>query len=138
MKTVKISIDDIFIGMEVSSKRVITESDINDFAKLSGDTNPIHLDENYAKNSRYRKKIAHGLLSASFFSDLFGTKLPGTGCVYTSQSLKFKRPIYVGDEVNTYIKVKSIDKKTNKIIFITQCIVNSKIAIDGDAEILIP
>ena len=69
---------------------------------------------------------------------LFGTKLPGTGCVYTSQSLKFKRPIYVGDEVNTYIKVKSIDKKTNKIIFITQCIVNSKIAIDGDAEILIP
>ena len=138
MKTVKISIHDIFIGMEVNSKRVITESDINDFAKLSGDTNPIHLDENYAKNSRYRKKIAHGLLSASFFSALFGTKLPGTGCVYTSQSLKFKRPIYVGDEVNTYIKVKSIDKKTNKIIFITQCIVNSKIAIDGEAEILIP
>ena len=124
--------------MEVQSKRIITEADINDFAKISGDFNPIHIDEEYAKKTRYKKKIAHGLMSASFFSALFGTKLPGSGCVYTSQSLRFKRPIFVGDEVNTVIKIKSIDKEQSKIVFTTQCIVKLKIAIDGEAEIYIP
>ena len=126
------------VDMEVQSKRIITEADINDFAKISGDFNPIHIDEEYAKKTRYKKKIAHGLMSASFFSALFGTKLPGSGCVYTSQSLRFKRPIFVGDEVNTIIKIKSIDKEQSKIVFTTQCIVKLKIAIDGEAEIYIP
>lgn len=126
------------VDMEVQSKRIITEADINDFAKISGDFNPIHIDEEYAKKTRYKKKIAHGLMSASFFSALFGTKLPGSGCVYTSQSLRFKRPIFVGDEVNTVIKIKSIDKEQSKIVFTTQCIVKLKIAIDGEAEIYIP
>ena len=133
-----VSIDDMYVGMEVQSKRIIIEKDINDFAKISGDFNPIHIDDDYAKKSRYKKKIAHGLMSASFFSALFGTELPGNGCVYTSQSLKFKRPIFVGDEVNTLIKIKSIDKEKRKIIFTTQCIVKSKIVIDGEAEIYIP
>ena len=133
-----ISIEDMYIGMEVSSSRIITENDINDFAKISGDNNPIHIDEEYAKNTRYKKRIAHGLMSASFFSALFGTKLPGKGCVYTYQSLRFKRPIYIDDEVKTIIKIKSIDKKKNKILFTTQCIIKSKIAIDGEAEIYIP
>lgn len=133
-----ITIDDMHIDMEVQSKRIITEADINDFAKISGDFNPIHIDEEYAKKTRYKKKIAHGLMSASFFSALFGTKLPGSGCVYTSQSLRFKRPIFVGDEVNTVIKIKSIDKEQSKIVFTTQCIVKLKIAIDGEAEIYIP
>ena len=133
-----ITIDDMHVDMEVQSKRIITEADINDFAKISGDFNPIHVDEEYAKKTRYKKKIAHGLMSASFFSALFGTKLPGSGCVYTSQSLRFKRPIFVGDEVNTIIKIKSIDKEQSKIVFTTQCIVKLKIAIDGEAEIYIP
>ena len=133
-----ISIDDMYVGMKADITRTITESDINEFARISGDHNPIHIDNEYAKKSRYKKKIAHGLLSASFFSALFGTKLPGTGCVYTYQSLKFKRPIYVGDVVNSIIKVKSIDKKNKKIMFSTQCIVKAKIAIDGEAEIYIP
>jgi len=133
-----ISINDMYVGMEVTSKRIITESNVNDFAKISGDFNPIHIDSEYAKKTRYKKKIAHGLMSASFFSALFGTKLPGNGCVYTYQSLKFKRPIYINDEVSIIIKIKSIDKKNNKIIFTTQCIVKSKIAIDGEAEIYIP
>jgi 3-hydroxybutyryl-CoA dehydratase len=133
-----ITIDDMHVDMEVQSKRIITEADINDFAKISGDFNPIHIDEEYAKKTRYKKKIAQGLMSASFFSALFGTKLPGSGCVYTSQSLRFKRPIFVGDEVNTVIKIKSIDKEQSKIVFTTQCIVKLKIAIDGEAEIYIP
>ena len=133
-----ISIDDMYVGMKADITRTITESDINEFARISGDHNPIHIDNEYAKKSRYKKKIAHGLLSASFFSALFGTKLPGTGCVYTYQSLKFKRPIYVGDVVNSIVKIKSIDKKNKKIMFSTQCIVRTKIAIDGEAEIYIP
>ena len=134
----KVDINDMYVDMQEQSKRTITEEDINDFAKISGDYNPIHIDKEYAKQSRYKKRIAHGLMSASFFSALFGMKLPGIGCVYTYQSLRFKRPIYVGDEVNTIITIKSIDKKDKKIVFSTQCIVKSKVVIDGEAEIYIP
>ena len=124
--------------MSASVKKIIKLNDIKLFAKLSGDTNPIHLDQEYAANSKYKKKnIAHGLMSSSFFSGIFGTQLPGEGSIYTYQSLKFKRPIYIGDEVEA--KVVVIDIDTNKKIkFSTQCIVNSRICIDGEAEIVIP
>ena len=125
-----IPINKIKIGMSASVKKIIKLNDIKLFAKLSGDTNPIHLDQKYAANSKYKKNIAHGLMSSSFFSGIFGTQLPGEGSIYTYQSLKFKRPIYIGDEVEA--KVVVIDIDTNKKIkFSTQCIVNSKICIDG-------
>jgi len=81
-------IEDIKIGMEASYSKTITDADVNAFSSLSGDTNPIHLSDEYANLSRYKKRIAHGLLSASYFSALFGTKIPGEGCVYVSQSLQ--------------------------------------------------
>ena len=85
----KISLEEIQIGMNVSYSKTITDSDIKAFALTSGDSNPIHLDEEYAEKSRFKKRIAHGMMTASYFSALFGTKIPGEGCVYTSQSLKF-------------------------------------------------
>ena len=107
-----IPINKIKIGMSASVKKIIKLNDIKLFAKLSGDTNPIHLDQKYAANSKYKKNIAHGLMSSSFFSGIFGTQLPGEGSIYTYQSLKFKRPIYIGDEVEA--KVVVIDIDTNK------------------------
>ena len=132
------SIDDIEIGSSESIIKVISHADVKLFAELSGDFNPIHLDEEYAKNSRYKKNIAHGLMCASFFSGIFGTKLPGLGAIYTSQTLNFKRPIYIGDAVEVFVEVTNIDKNKRRVQFITQCKVKSKTCIEGNAEIYIP
>ena len=132
------TIDKIEIGMTAAVTRVIEYNDVKLFSELSGDTNPIHLDKNYALNSRYKKNIAHGLLCSSLFSGIFGTRLPGLGSIYTHQSLNFKRPIYIGDKVEAIVKVVTVDHRKKRVRFTTQCYVNSKICIDGEAEIYIP
>tara|TARA_B100000401_G_scaffold437123_1_gene382004 strand:+ start:656 stop:1081 length:426 start_codon:yes stop_codon:yes gene_type:complete len=131
----KLSIDQLFVGMTESASKVITRDDVRRFSELSGDTNPIHLDKEYAKETRYKKNIAHGLMCASYFSGIFGTKLPGLGSIYVSQSLRFKRPIYIGDKVDVIVKITEIDINRKRVKFTTQCLVNSKICIDGFAEI---
>lgn len=133
-----IPIEDIQVGMKVSYSQTITDSDIKTFAGLSGDHNPVHIDEKYAENSRFKRRIAHGLMSAGFFSQLFGTKLPGPGCVYTAQSLKFLRPVYINDTVVATVEVIAKDLLRKRVWFKTYCTVNNKIVIDGEAEIYIP
>ena len=132
------SIDEILIGMSVSYSQTITDADVKQFADVSGDKNPVHLDEEYAKNSRYKKRIAHGLLSASFFSSLFGTRLPGKGCVYVSQNLNFKRAVYLGDTVTATVTVTDINVVKQRVFFETVCTVKNKKVIDGSAELYIP
>ena len=134
----KIPIEEIEIGMEVSYSQTITDSDVKDFAGISGDRNPVHMDEEYASNSRYKKRIAHGLMSASYFSALFGTKIPGEGCVYVSQSLQFKRPVYLGDTVTATVIVKEVNLDKKRVFFRTICKVKNKIVIDGEAELFVP
>ena len=134
----KIAIEEIITGMEVSYSQTITDTDIKDFAGVSGDRNPIHMDDIYAKQSRYKKRIAHGLMSASYFSALFGTKIPGEGCVYVAQSLQFKRPVYINDTVTATVIVKEIDLKKRRVFFRTVCTVKNKIVLDGEAELFIP
>lgn len=133
-----IPIEDIQIGMKISYSQTITDSDIKAFAGLSGDHNPVHVDEKYAENSRFKRRIAHGLMSAGFFSQLFGTKLPGPGCVYTAQSLKFLRPVYINDTVVATVEVIAVDLVHKRVQFKTYCTVNNKMVIDGEAEIYIP
>ncbi len=134
----KIPIEQIEAGMEVSYSQTITDADIKAFAGISGDRNPVHMDEEYAHNSRYKKRIAHGLMSASYFSALFGTKIPGEGCVYVSQSLKFKRAVYLGDTVTATVIVNKVDLSKNRVFFRTVCKVKNKMVIDGEAELYIP
>jgi len=134
----KIPLESIEIGMEVSYSQTITDADVKEFAGISGDRNPVHLDEEYAENSRYKKRIAHGLMSASYFSALFGTKIPGEGCVYVAQSLQFKRPVYLGDTVTATVIVKEIDLEKKRVFFRTTCKVRNKIVIDGEAELYVP
>ena len=129
---------EIKVGMSASLTHAITDEDVRKFADLSGDYNPVHLDEKYAEQSRYKKRIAHGLLSAGFFSALFGTKLPGRGCVYVSQNLAFKRPVYLDDLVVATVTVTSIDIEKKRVFFETVCTVNNKKVIDGSAELYIP
>lgn len=132
------SIEDIEIGMKASYSQTITDLDIKAFSLVSGDNNPIHIDDNYAEKSRYKKRIAHGMLTASFFSALFGTKIPGEGCVYVSQSLKFKRPVYLGDRVTATVEVINLDLGKKRVFFKTTCSVKNKVVTDGEAEIFIP
>ncbi|EON89328.1 MaoC family dehydratase [Plesiomonas shigelloides] len=133
-----ISLDDIQVGMSVSYSQTITDADVKSFAGISGDHNPVHVDEIFAENSRFKKRIAHGLISGSFFSALFGTKLPGPGCVYVSQSFNFKRPVYLGDTVTAIATVTSIDITKRRVFFDTVCKVKNKTVIDGVAEIYVP
>ena len=103
MQDKSISFEQIKIDMSVSYSQTITDADVKSFAGISGDHNPIHVDDEYASKSRYKKRIAHGLISGSFFSALFGTKLPGPGCVYVQQTFNFKKPVYLGDTVTARI-----------------------------------
>lgn len=130
--------EDISIGMSASYSQIITDADIKSFAGISGDKNPVHMDDMYAENSRFKKRIAHGLMSASYFSALFGTQLPGSGCVYVSQSLNFLRPVYLGDTVTAIVTVKALDEKKRRIFFDTTCKARDKIVINGEAEIYLP
>lgn len=125
-------------GMTASYSQTITDADIKAYAGLSGDHNPVHVSNDYANSSRFRKRIAHGLMSAGFFSALFGMRLPGPGCVYVSQSLNFKRPVYIDDTVVASIKVTSVDMTRRRVMFQTICTVNGKTVISGEAEIYIP
>lgn len=131
-------IEKIKIGDKATIKRMMVESDVISFSKTSEDYNPVHLNKEYAENSRYKGQIVHGLMAASLFSGLFGTKLPGMGCVYKSQNIRFKRAIYIGDEVEAKVEVLSIDIERKLVKFKTICTVAGKLMIDGDAEIFIP
>ncbi|MFM4898622.1 MaoC family dehydratase [Aeromonas caviae] len=133
-----IPFEDIEIGMSVSYSQTITDADVKQFAGISGDHNPVHMDDVFAENSRFKKRIAHGLISGSFFSALFGTKLPGPGCVYVSQSFNFKRPVYLGDTVTAIAIVTNIDSNKRRVFFDTICKVKSKTVIDGTAELYVP
>ena len=103
------SLKEIEIGMFATYSQTITDADVKSFAGLSGDNNPVHMSDEYAIESRFKKRIAHGLLSASFFSALFGTKLPEPGCVYVSQNLNFHAPVFLGDTVVAKVIVMSVD-----------------------------
>lgn len=131
-------IDDLEVGMSASYSQTISEADIKQFAGFSGDRNPVHLDEEYAQASRFKQRIAHGMISSSFFSALFGTKLPGEGCVYVSQSLKFRKPVYIDDTVTATVIIERIEKEKRRVFFNTYCKVGRQKVITGEAEIYIP
>ncbi|SRR5690554_3005051 len=133
-----IPIEKIQIGMRVSYSQTITDADIKAYAGLSGDHNPVHVNQEYAEESRYGRRLAHGLMSVGFFSALFGMRLPGPGCVYVSQNIQFKRPVYIDDTVTAIAEVTDVCLKKKRVFFSTNCYVKNKIVISGDAEIYIP
>lgn len=125
-------------GMSASFSRTVTEADILMFAGVSGDTNPVHLDEEFASSTMFGGRIAHGMLSAAFISTVFGTRLPGPGCIYLSQTLKFKAPVKPGDTVVASVTVKGLNPEKRRALFTTTCTVKGKDVLTGEAEIFIP
>lgn len=134
----KLDIAKIKVGDYAEITKLMSNDMVNIFAKISEDFNPVHLDSDYAEKSRYKRKIIHGLMATSLFSGLFGAKLPGEGCVYKSQNIRFKRPVYVGDTVTARVEVTSVNLPKKVITFRTRCLVKGKVMIDGESEIFIP
>lgn len=115
----------------------VTEKDIVKFADVSGDYNPLHMDEEYAKQSMFKKRIAHGMLSAAYISSVLGNILPGNGAIYLSQDLKFIKPVFIGDEIKVQVKVKDVCGK--KICLETVCFnQNMEKVTLGEAKLLMP
>jgi 3-hydroxybutyryl-CoA dehydratase len=98
---------EFFIGQSASLTRTVTAEEVETFARATGDTNPVHLDEAYAATTRFGRRIAHGMLIASYISALLGTKFPGPGTIYMSQALKFLRPVFLGDDVTVTATVSA-------------------------------
>ena len=132
---IKLNLTDISVGDFVEIKKKMTLDMVKSFASISEDFNPIHLDEKYAVNARYKRRVVHGLIAVSLFSGLFGTKIPGEGCVYKSQNIRFKRVIYIGDVVMARVEVTHVSIKKKLITFTTCCFVNGKVMIEGESEI---
>ena len=133
-----VPLSQIEVGMSVSYSQTITDADIKAYAGLSGDHNPVHVSETYANESRFGRRIAHGLMSAGFFSALFGMRLPGPGCLYVAQELKFKCPVYIDDTVTACVEVTAVDLERRRVWFDTVCKVDGKNVITGKAEIYVP
>ena len=131
-------IEEIDTGMSAIYSKTVTETDIVLFAGLSGDTNPVHLDEKFAAPTMFKGRIAHGMLTAGFISAVFGTKLPGPGCIYLSQTLKFKAPVRIGDTVVARCTATAVDKEKGRATFATVAMVGDTVVLEGEAMLLVP
>ncbi|AWI78058.1 MAG: (R)-hydratase [Betaproteobacteria bacterium HGW-Betaproteobacteria-13] len=132
------SYEDLKEGMTAAVSRTVTDADILMFAGVSGDTNPVHLDAEFAASTMFGGRIAHGMLSAAFISTVFGTRLPGPGCIYLSQTLKFKAPVKVGDTVVARVTLTALKPEKRRAVFSTVCTVGSTEVLAGEAEIFLP
>ncbi|MEE2996510.1 MAG: MaoC family dehydratase [Pseudomonadota bacterium] len=131
-------VDDLKIGMTDVYVRTVTETDIVQYSQISGDDNPLHVNEEFAKQTVFKGRIAHGMLTCGYISAVLGTKLPGPGCAYLQQNLNFREPVRIGDTVQTRVTIKKISKDTNNVTCEVVCSIGEKIVIDGTATLWVP
>jgi acyl dehydratase len=110
-----VTVDDFVVGQHASYTKTFTDEDIERFVTITGDVNPLHVDDAYAAASPFGRRILHGMLTASLFSTMVGMLLPGTGAIYREQSLRFLKPVYVGDTVTAHFVVRSIDRDRHRM-----------------------
>ena len=127
-------IEEFYVGQSASLKKVFSSDDVKVFAELSLDKNPIHLDETYARQSLFGKRIVHGFFVGSLISAVFGTVLPGEGAIYLHQEMNFRKPVYHGEEIKATVTVTNIKKEKSILYFDTKCEnERGEIVIDGNA-----
>ena len=128
-----------YVGQTASVSRTISESDVYLFAGITGDLNPAHTNEEYAKNTHFKTRIAHGMLSAGLISAVLGMHLPGPGTIYTGQTLKFLAPVHIGDTITATAEIKSLDLERNRVVLTTTCInQEGTLVLSGEATALLP
>ncbi len=130
--------DDLEEGMSEVFSKTITEADLLMFAGVSGDTNPIHLDQDFASRTMFEGRIAHGMLTASLVSTVLGTKLPGPGAVYVNQNLRFLAPVRIGDTVIARASIKELNGERKRVTLATTCNVGDIKVLDGEAILMVP
>ena len=131
-------LEDLAVGQSAELTRRVRAEDLVTFAEVTGDDNPVHLDEAYAETTRFGGRIAHGMLAGGYISAVIGTKLPGAGVIYVSQSLRFRRPVRIGDEVTAKVVVTALDEARARVSLSTVCLVDGKEVVAGEAEVLVP
>lgn len=129
---------DLAVGMTVSIENTVSEQDVVDFARVSGDHNPLHMDEDYAKTTQFKTRIAHGALTASYISAVLGNDLPGPGSVFMELSLKFVRPVKIGDTVVSTAEVMAMEERGYRVTLGVKGEVNGKIVMRGEAKVMVP
>ncbi len=131
--------EELQLGMTASVTREVAEADIASFATVSGDHNPVHVDAAYAATTMFGERISHGMLTASYISAVFGMQLPGPGAIYVSQTLNFRRPVRIGDAIETIVEVNDLWPQKRRARFDCRC-VNSegKTVLEGEAILLVP
>jgi len=130
--------EDLRVGMQETLMRTVMDEDVVDFARISGDDNPIHLSERYAAKTRFGQRIAHGLYTASLISAVLGTRLPGPGAIYRSQTLNFHAPVKIGDVVTVVVEVVELVPEGRKARLHCEALVDGQVVLDGEAAVSVP
>jgi 3-hydroxybutyryl-CoA dehydratase len=126
----------IEVGQSASFTKTITQDDISHFADLTGDRNPVHLDEEYASGTRFGRRIAHGMLTAALISTVLGTKLPGPGAIYLGQTVRFLKPVFPGDEITATVTVERYNTERGRMLLSTVCRnAMGEYVLTGEAEV---
>jgi 3-hydroxybutyryl-CoA dehydratase len=130
--------EDLAVGQQASFGKTITESDIVLFAAVTGDTNPMHLNAEYAKTSIFKERIAHGMLAAGLITKVLGTQLPGPGTIYMSQTLRFRAPVRIGETVTATVEVLALHPDKHRATLRTVCSVAGEPVLEGEAFVSVP
>src|SRR5579863_589070 len=130
--------EDLSLGMRETQLKTVSNEDVVGFAELSGDRNPVHLSEHFARKTRFGGRIVHGLYTASLISAVIGTRLPGPGAVYISQTLNFRGPVKIGDVVAISVEVVELVEKGRRVHVRCECAVDGKIVLDGEGVLSVP
>lgn len=134
-----VPLEDIRVGDSAELSRTVTASDVTLFAGITGDVNPVHVDAVAAEASPFGERIAHGMLTAGMISAVLGTRLPGPGCIYVGQSLRFTRPVRIGDTVTARVEVTEVQRDRRRVLLATTCRnQEDETVLEGEAEVLIP
>jgi len=132
------TIDELKPGMSASYSKTVSEADVTAFGEISGDMNPVHFDEAYAKTTIFRGRIAHGVLSLGYISTVLGMKMPGPGTIFLSQTTRFKAPVRIGDTVTAICTVRELLPEKRRVIFDCVCKVGDTVVMEGEALVMAP
>ena len=131
-------IDELKPGMSASFTKTVSESDVQKFGEVSGDMNPVHFDEEYARATMFKGRIAHGVLSASYISTVLGMQMPGPGTIFMNVSCRFRAPVRIGETVTATCTIREVNQERRRVIFDCICKVGEKTVVDGEALVMAP
>lgn len=130
-------IEDLTVGMSASYAKTVTEADVILFAGISGDNNPMHINEEFASQTQFKSRIVHGMFMAGLISCVLGTRLPGPGAIYVDQQLKFRAPVRIGDTVTALATIKDINLERRRVVLETVCTVKDTVVVKGEATLMV-